>query len=151
MAMDVGNFGDLLDKRVTKIFWEDIKQLPDRVGEFYGMETSSDSFERWSSVGALPDFSEFNGSVVYNDMAQGYDVTATHLPFVNGFSITRQLYDDDRHGIWERRPSELARSYVRTRQGHAARVFNMAFSLDNKFYSNSEGVALCSDSHTTTS
>ena len=149
--MTSGSFADLLDKRVTKIFYDRVDQLPDRVGDFYGMETSSDSFEKWSEVGAIGDFSQFNGSVTYQSQAQGYDTIVTHLEFANGFQIERKLYDDDRHGIWERRPSQLADAYVRTKQSHAARLFNNAFSVDTFFYVNSEAVALCSDSHTTTS
>ena len=149
--MDSGAFVDLLDKRVTKLFYDELDQLPDRVSEFYGMETSKDSFEKWSGVGELADFSEFNGSVPYNSQSQGYDVVAEHKTFVNGFSITRQLYEDDRHGIWERKSPALANAYSRTRQGHAARVFNFAFSTDSYFYNNSEAVALCSDTHLTNS
>ncbi len=148
---DVGAFGDLLDKRISKMFYDELNQLPDRVSEFYAMDTSKDSFEKWSGIGELGDFMEFNGSVEYQSQSQGYDVTAEHLAFVNGFSVTRQMYDDDRHGIWERKSPALANSYSRTRQSHAARIFNFAFSLDTRFYNNSEGVALCSDNHTTTS
>ena len=91
---DIGAFGDLLDKRVTKLFHDELKQLPDRVGEFYAMDNSKDSFERWSGVGEIADFSEFNGSVIYNSQSQGYDVTAEHKAFVNGFQVTRQMYDN---------------------------------------------------------
>jgi phage major head subunit gpT-like protein len=41
--------------------------------------------------------------------------------------------------------------YKRRRQKDAARIFVNAFSVDSYFYNHSEGVALCSDSHTTTS
>lgn len=149
--MNTGGFGDLLDKRVTKLFVDKYKQLKDRVSDFYSMESSSDSFERWSEVGAIGDFTEFGGTVTYQSQNQGYDVTATHKEFVNGFQITRDLYDDDRHGVWERKPKALAEAYMRTRQKHAARIFNNAFSVDTYFYNHSEAVALCSNSHTTTS
>jgi phage major head subunit gpT-like protein len=149
--MDVGSFGDLLDKSITKMFYDELKQLPDRISEFYSMDTSKDSFEKWSGIGELGDFTEFNGGVNYQSQAQGYDVTAEHRAFVNGFQVTRQMYDDDRHGIWERKSPALANSYVRTRQGHGARVFNFAFNTDSFFYTNSENVALCSDNHTTNS
>ena len=149
--MDSGSFGDLLDKRVSKIFYDELKQLQDRTSEFYSMETSKDSYERWSGVGELGDFTEFNGTVAYQSQSQGYDVTAEHLAYANGFQVTRQMYDDDRHGIWERKSPALANSYMRTRNGFAARIFNFAFSNDTKFYSNTEAVALCSNSHTTTS
>ena len=149
--MDVGSFGDLLDKSITKMFYDELDQLPDRIGEFYAMDTSKDSFEKWSGIGELGDFTEFNGAVNYQSQSQGYDVTAEHRAFVNGFQVTRQMYDDDRHGIWERKSPALANAYNRTRQAHGARVFNFAFSNDSFFYTNTENVALCSDSHTTTS
>ena len=146
-----GNFGDLIDKRVTKLFYDKYKQLPDRIADFYGVESSSDSYEKWSGVGSLGDFSQFAGTVTYQAQAQGYDTTATHVPFANGIQIERELYDDDRHGIWERRPVALAQAAQRTRQKHTARIFNNAFSVDSFFYNNSEGVSICSDSHTTNS
>lgn len=149
--MDSGAFGDLLDKRVTKLFYDELNQLPDRISEFYSMDTSKDSFEKWSSIGELGDFTEFNGAVSYQTQAQGFDVTAEHRAFVNGYQVTRQMYEDDRHGIWERKSPALANAYMRTRQGHGARVFNFAFSNDTFFYQNTEGVALCSDAHLTNS
>ena len=146
-----GNFGDLLDKRVTKLLYDELKQLDDKLPTFFSMETSKDSFERWSEVGAIGDFTEFSGTVAYQSQAQGYETTATHKEWVNGFQVTRDLFDDDRHGVWERRPVALANAYQRTRQKHGARIFNNAFSVDTFFYNNSEGVALCADAHTTTS
>jgi len=146
-----GNFGDLIDKRVTKLFYDKYKQLPDRIADFYAIESSSDSFEKWSGVGSLGDFSQFSGTVIYQSQSQGYDTTATHVPFANGIQIERELYDDDRHGIWERRPVALAQAAQRTRQKHAARIFNNAFATDTFFYNNSEGVSLCNDSHITNS
>ncbi len=147
----IGNFGDLINKRVTKIFYDEYKQLPDKIGSIYSVESSSDNHETWSGVGSLGDFSQFAGTVTYQSQAQGYDTTATHVPFANGIQIERELYDDDRHGIWERRPVALAQAAQRTRQKHAARIYNNAASVDTFFYNNSEGVALVSDSHTTTS
>lgn len=149
--MDSGAFGDLLDKAVTKIFYQELDQLPDMIGDFFAMDSSSDSFEKWSGIGEIGDFNEFNGIVTYQSQTQGYDVTAEHKTFVNGFQVTKQMYEDDRHGIWERKPTQLANAYMRTRQAHGARVFNYAFTNDTYFYSNTENVALCSDNHTTNS
>lgn len=147
----VGNFGDLINKRVTKIFDDKFKELPDKIPTIYDVMKSNDSHETWSDVGTLPDFTQFSGTVNYQSMNQGYDVTATHVPFASGIQIERELYDDDRHNVWQKRPAALAESYHRTRQGHAARVYNFAASVDTFFYNNSEGVALASNSHTTTS
>ena len=146
-----GNFADLIDKRVTKLFYDEYTQLPSRIPDLYSMERSNDSFERWSEVGSVGDFTEFTGTVSYQSQSQGYDTTATHLEFSNGIQIERKLYDDDRHGIWERRPIGLAHSANRTREKHGARVFVNAFSVDTFFYNNYEALSLCNDSHTTTS
>ena len=151
VPMVPGGFADLIDKRVTKLFFDKYKELPDVVPVLFSMQSSSDAYETSSEVGALTDFTQFTGQVQYQDMNQGYDVTATHVEFASGIQIERTIYDDDRHGVWEKRPKSLADAANRTRQKHAARIFTNMGSVDNFFYTNSEGVALCSDSHTTTS
>ena len=146
-----GSFADLIDKRVTKLFYDEYKQLPSRKGDLYSVEKSNDSFERWSEVGQIGNFTAFTGTVGYQSQSQGYDTTATHLEWANGIQIERKLYDDDRHGMWERKPTSLANSANRTIETHAATLLNNAFSVDTTFYNNTENVALCSNSHTTTS
>ena len=146
-----GNFGDLIDPRVKKLFKQELEQLPDMLGTIFSMQKSSSAYEISSEMGGLEDFDEFSGTVSYGSMNQGYDVRMTPLEFTKGIQIERKLYDDDQHGVWQQRPVDLAQSAVRTRQKDGARVFNNAFSVDSKFYSHSEGVALCSDNHTTTS
>ena len=89
-----GNFADLIDKRVTKLFYDEYNQLPSRISDLYMMEKSNDSFERWSEVGSVGDFPEFAGTVSYVSQSQGYDTTATHLEFSSGIQIERKLYDN---------------------------------------------------------
>lgn len=145
-------FGDLLDPRFQKIFWNQYKQLADMIGKLYAdAGNNGRNNMMWSSVGTLPDFVEFTGSVSYQSMSQGYDTTATPIEFTNGVQVERKLFDDDQYNIMDQRPRGLALSAQRSRQKDAARVFNLAFSVDARFYNNTEGVALCSSLHTTTS
>ena len=147
------NFGDLLDPVFQQIFNDELDSLPDMLPTLFTfppMGQRGDS-TKWSDVGAFDTFDEFTGSVNYDDVSQGYDVTATHLEFASGFQVERKLFDDDRHDVMNEKPSGLADAAVRTRQEHGAEVFNGAFSASSGFYSHSEGVALCSNSHTTTS
>ena len=145
-------FGDLLDPRFQKIFYERYNQLPSMLGEFYSfVPTNGRADMRWSDVGTLPDWSAFSGTVNYGSSSQGYDTIATPLEFASGIQIERKLFDDDQYNIMDQRPKALATSAQRTREKHGARLFNNAFSVDTLFYVNSEGVALCSNSHTTTS
>ena len=150
--MTSGSFGDLLDPRFQKIFTDTLKPLPDMLGEVYTMVPSNGRNNMtWSEVGTLTDWDEFTGSVAYSSLSQGYDVTMTPVEFTKGVQVNRKLYDDDQFHIMDQKPKSMAESLHRTRQSHGARIFNNAFTNDTLFYSHSEGVALCSNSHTTTS
>jgi hypothetical protein len=146
------NFGDLLDPRFQRIFNEqtDREQLDDMIPTLYGSPADNGRADmRWSSVGAFQDFSQFTGNVSYDEIAQGYDVVQTHIEFASGFQVERKLYDDDQYNIMDQRPAGLATSAMRTRQKHAARILNNAFSVDTLFQVHTEGLPLCSASHTT--
>lgn len=147
-----GSFGDLLDPRFQKIFHEEKDQLPSMLGEMYTMVgTNGRNNMTWSEVGTATDWDAFTGNVSYSSLNQGYDVTLTPVEFAKGIQVERKLFDDDQFHIMDQRPRALGSSYARTRESHAARLLVNAFSLDSYFYVHTEGVALCSDSHTTTS
>ena len=152
VPMTSAGFGDLLDPRFQKIFVEKFKQQPDMIPEIFDMVGSNGRNElKYSDVGAFGDFSEFTGNVSYDSFSQGYDTTITPLEFASGFQVTRKLYDDNQFpGAFDQRPASLALAAARTRQKDGARIFNNAFSVDATFYNNTEGLALCSDAHTTT-
>lgn len=146
-------FGDLLDLRFQRIFDEtkEREQLGDMIPTFFDMADDNGRADvRWSSVGSFGDFSQFTGTVDYDERSQGYDTTQTHVEFTSGFQVERKLFDDDQYNIMDQRPGGLAMSATRTRQKHASRVFNNGFSVDTFFYNNTEGLAMCSNSHTTT-
>lgn len=147
---DSDAFGDLLDPRFQGIFDDELEQLADMIPTLYSDAGTNGRDEmKWSEVGTVPDWTQFTGSVDYAAQAQGFDVTAIPLEFTRGIQVTRRLFDDDQFNVMDQRPAGLAMAAMRTRQGHAARIFNMAFAVDSLFYNHSEGVALCSDSHTT--
>lgn len=142
---------DLFDRRFSKIFDETYSQLPEMRPSLFTVQSARKGpDEKMSQTGELGDFSEFTGNLDYDATNQGYDVTATHVEWAKGMKIERKLMDDDLFMVMDRQPKKLARAANRTKESHASRVFTMAFSLDNLFYSHSEGVALCSNSHTTT-
>ena len=146
-----GQFGDLLDVRFQKIFDDNFPQLNDMLPELFDFPADNGRIDmRFSQVSGYGDVPEFSGSVTYQSAAQGFDTTITPIEFASGIQVERRLFDTDQFSIMNQRPSGLARSAQRTRQKHGARSFNNAFSVDTKFYNNSENVALCSDSHTTT-
>ncbi len=146
-----GNFGDLLDIRFQKIFDDNMPQLNDMLPELFSFEPNNGRIDmRFSEVSGYGDIPEFSGSVTYQSAAQGYDTIITPIEFASGIQVERRLFDTDQYSIMNQRPAGLSRAYQRTRQKHGAQRFNNAFSVDTKFYVNSEAVAMCSDSHTTT-
>lgn len=146
------NFGDLLDPRLQSIFYDVYMERPDMIPVLYNMEpTNGRNNMQWSQVGAVEDFVEFSGTIDYSSMNQGFDTTATPVEFARGIQVERKLFDDDQYNIMNQRPRALARAAFRTRQKHGAQFFNDAASVVGTFYTNSEGVAPVSNSHTTTS
>jgi len=148
------NFADLLDPRIKRVYNDTYKQLPDRISDFFDVVSGSDAPTKdryvMSQVGTFGDVPEHTGAITYDDVSQGYDVTITPKEYSTGFQIDRKLFDDDLTGIIDGKPRGMATAFQRTRQKHAASIFNNAFSVDTTWLNNTEGVALCSDSHTTT-
>lgn len=154
MALLSADFADLLDVRFRKIWDERFESLPDMIDKFYYRDPGSKpgrNTERYSTIGTLPEMGLFGGSVTYNDAFQGYDVSITPLQFAEGIQVQRTLFDDEQFNIIDKKPKGLANALYRRRQTDGARPFNNAFSVDTLFYSHTEGVALSSNSHTTTS
>ena len=145
------NFADVLDIRFQDIFSEEYRQLPDMIPTFYTTASNGRNNMTWSQVGTVSNFSAFTGTVDYGSFNQGYDTTATPVEYTKGIQAERKLVDDDQYNILDARPKGLASAAFRTRQKHGAGAFNGAFSATNAFAVNSEAVALCSNSHTTTS
>ena len=145
-----GQFGDLLDIRFQKIFDDNFPQLNDMLPELYAFEPNNGRIDmRFSQVSGYGDIPQFSGAVTYQSAAQGFDTTITPVEFASGIQVERRLFDTDQTAIMTQRPAGLARAAQRTRQKHGARPFENAFSIDTFFYNNSEGVALCSNSHLT--
>ena len=153
MPLVRGNFPDVteLTARFTRIFHETYEDLPDRIGDFFFRMSSNRINERFSSVGTYGTIPFFNGTVTYADIAQGYDSVITPLELAGGMQIERRLMDTDQHSVIDSRPKSLASGLNRTEQTECARFLNQAFSVDTRYNVHSEGVALCSNSHTTTS
>lgn len=141
---------DTLDPRFQDIIDDAFRQKEDLVSRDYQMVGGTQLTERFSSIGAMGDIPLFNGKLTYDDVFQGYDVTLTALELARGISIEKLLFDTDQHNTINSKPQAIGMAANRTRHGHRVRPFNQAFVVDTLFGVNSEGVPLCSDSHTST-
>lgn len=141
---------DALDVRFSE-FWEGYEQVETMLAKLYRMPNHNGRDEmKFTRAGTFPDYTAFSGEVNYSNRFQGYDTTLTFMPFVNGFTVERQLYTDDQFHLFDGEPVEMKKAAYRTREKHGSTLFTNAFSVDTSFSNNSEAVAMCSNSHTTT-
>jgi len=141
-----------LDRRFSRIFDNTLKELPQMRDRLYTVQQArKGADEKFGLVGEMGNLVPFDGQITYDAASEGYNVTATHKEYSSGMQVTRTMRDYDLTGQMDREPSKLARATERTLEEFGARIWTMAFSNDNLFYSHSEGVPLCSNSHTTTS
>lgn len=152
MAHIPSQFPDLLETtaKFTDIFNETYKRESSDIEEFYRVVRNPTVNVRFSSVSGMGQLMEFTGLVDYGTIAQGYDVTVTPVQFARGFSAERTLMDDDQFSILNGKPKALGTAAATTRNYHKFRVFDNSFSVDSLFGVHTEGVSLCSNSHTTT-
>ena len=148
------NVIDALDPRFKRIENESYSEFPDMVPSIFFMDPGSgQATERYSQEGTLGEIPDFTGTVTYDDSFEGYRALITPTEFAGGLQIERKLLENVQNNLFklDQKPRALGSAAFRTRQGHGARLFNNMFTSDTKWLSHSEGVALCSNSHTTRS
>lgn len=137
-------WAQLLEPGLRRIFYGEYEGLAaeSRIPVLFDVSTSSKAQEHDLGVGAFGQFNEFNGAIEYDDNEQLFKTTYTHNEFVKGFKVERKLVADDQYNIINARPRGLAIAAARTRETHAASVFNNAFSSS---YTGGDSVELCGD------
>jgi phage major head subunit gpT-like protein len=141
---------DLLDPRFFQVSFQAYDELDDVRSQIYNMKTPTQKTERWSEISPMGDMQLFEGYLTYDSVSEGYQGTATALQFALATQIERELWEFDQFDIVDKLATELGRAARKRQQKDAVRIFENAFDIDTFFGTNSEGVALCSASHTTT-
>ena len=133
---------ELLEPGLRRIFeiQRDALAAASLIPTLFNVTASSKAEEHDLGFGGFGDWNEYEGAIEYEDNDQGWKTTYTHVEYVKGFKVERKLVDDDQYNIINRRPRGLALSAMRTREKHAASVFNNAFSTS---YVGGDAAALC--------
>jgi hypothetical protein len=143
------SFIRLLDDRLTKVYHDQYKSLPDIRDKFFTIINDSKAWQEYYSVGSVPDPAEFLGTVTYQSVAPGYHTKIEPKEYAGGIMIQRRLLDTDRYDVIESRAKGLATAANRKMNKIAHEVFAHFDSTAFTFMTSEEGVALCSNSHTT--
>jgi len=145
------NFGDLLDVRLSKIYYEKIKERIDKGMApmlFRNQPVGAVPDYRVSGMGGFSDLQDFDGSISYDAPSQLFDTVCTFPEKALGFKIQRKLYDDNQFGKIDPKAIGMATSVARTDEKMAVTIFNGSFTSTNPTgQSGGDSTYLCSDSH----
>lgn len=136
------NWPELLEPGLRAVFdiQRDALVAESRIPLLYNVMTSNKATETDFSIGGMGDWKPYNGAVEYDSPEPGFSSLYIHEEYTQGISIERKLLDDDQYSKIRQLSRNLAITAVRTREKHAASVFNNAFSAS---YLGGDSVALC--------
>jgi hypothetical protein len=142
-------FVRLLDNRLNKVYTDQYKGLPLIIDQFYNRIADKSAWLEYYSVGSVPDPELFNGLIQYQGVAPGYHTKIEPLEYAGGIIVERRLLDTDKYNVIEGRAKGLATAANRKMNKIAHEPFIYHDSSAFTFMTPEEGVALCSNSHTT--
>lgn len=146
MATTRGAFAQLLAPGLANVMFEYLKEHPEEYSQFLNVETVGE--------GAYEDEQIFAGlglakkklegaPVEYDDPIQGGSYRYIHETYALAWQITREMWDDDRHGLMKKIPKELMKSCRQTWEQLGANVLNGAFNT----VTTADGVSLINTAH----
>ena len=144
-------FVRLMDERLRSVAEGVYSDLPSMIPTLFNMLDSSKAWEEFFQVGDVPDIPEFNGKLSFLSIAPGYYTKIEPKEHAGGLQFQRKLLDDKQYSVLDKRASGLMTSAQRTREKKGVRAFALAFSSAFDYMTSEEGVALCSNSHSTKS
>jgi hypothetical protein len=143
MAMTREQFLEL-EGNIQKVWDAYYKNKADYLPKMFNVATSQRAQENHRSVGAFGRMTDWNGSVAYDSMANGYEKTYRHGKKSTGVQVERELYDDMEYERIKSRVNNVAYGVYKTLQVDGASVFNNAFSAG---IVGPDEVSLCNSAH----
>ena len=147
MAITSSSFTKALWPGVNAWYGEAYADYQPQWTPIFSQEKSSRAFEEDVGISGFgyavqkPEGSQIS----YDTMVQGFITRYQHVVYGLGFTITREMYEDDQYGvIGKKRAKALARSMRLTKDVLAARVLNRAFTST---YTGGDAKELCATDH----
>lgn len=141
-TMQEQNFGELLEPKLRKLFYETYDELPEEFSKIFHVESSKKSKETDYGLGAMTPWTEFGSStsaitgtnsmpvVPYETIPAGLERVYTHKEFAKGFVVERKFADDEQYRVIEKMPKDLARAGRYKVENDAVSLFNNGFSAN---------------------
>jgi len=147
MAINTGNFGKALWPGVNAWYGKAYDEFDTEWDKVFDKKTSSKAYEEDMSISSFGlAIQKGEGvPVSYDSEQQGFLDRYTHATYALGFTITKELYEDDQyHVAGERKAAGLAMSMRQTKETIAFNVLNRAF---NGSFTFGDGVSLINSAH----
>jgi phage major head subunit gpT-like protein len=124
------NYGKLLEPGLRKTFFETYKEKPEQFSQVFNILTSKKAIETDSRMGG---FSTWNpkGSLdgtEYEDPTKLDTVMYKHTTFSKGFTVDKELVDDEMYGQISKLPKALSRAARATIESESIKVLNTAYT-----------------------
>lgn len=146
-TISTGNFGKALWPGVNAWYGKAYDEFPTEYDKIFTKKSSRKAYEEDVSVSGFGlAYQKAEGSPVSMDSeSQGFMDRYTHVTYALGFTITKEIYEDDQYDIvGERKAKGLAMSMRQTKETIAANILNRAF---NTSYTYGDGKALVVADH----
>ena len=147
MAQATGNFAKLLWPGLNKVW---TKAGKDRTPEWTSLVDQYTSRQNWEeelsmSGYGLPVQKQEGDAVTFDVMRQGFLQRYTHAVWALGFSITRELFEDDLYDVvGEKKAKKLQYSMLQGKETNVANLYNRAF---NSTYTFADGKEILATDH----
>jgi hypothetical protein len=147
MAINTGNFGKALWPGVNAWYGKAYDEFDTEYDSIFSQSNSKKAYEEDMSVSSfgLAQQKGEGAPVSFDSEIQGFLDRYTHATYALGFTITKEMYEDDQYEIvGERKAKGLAMSMRQTKETIGANVLNRGF---NGSFTFGDGVSLFSASH----
>jgi hypothetical protein len=149
------NWVELCTTDVRKWVSDTLNDFESMIPMLYSKDTSDMQEEYDITFSGLGNFKRFDGTSIKDTMSEEYKKTYTFPEYMNSFDVRRKLWDDRRDKTVMNMAQEFALSYNRTKEEHAAEIFNYAFTATGTFSSGDstagpDAKALCASDHPST-
>jgi len=118
----------------------------------YDIDSTDKAAEYDVSYSGVGNMKLFKGTAVKDSMIEEYKKTFEFPEFINSIDIRRKDHDDARDKSVFNMVAEFAEGAARTKEAHAAEIFNLAFTAVGEYSSEElsagpDGKALCASDH----
>jgi hypothetical protein len=136
MAINTGNFGKALWPGVNAWYGKAYSEFDTEYDKIFNTSTSKKAYEEDMSVSSFG---------LAQQKGEGSSISYFHVTYGLGFTITKEMYEDDQYSVvGERKAKGLAMSMRQTKETVGANVLNRAFNASFTF---GDGVSLVNPLH----